>query len=358
MSAWDSKEKEEVNVILNLFIVLPLKMEILFVAIVLVFVSVVILVLILLAAGISSVFGAGFRTVFVNGLWVLLLPPVIVLTGYLIGRNSLVVNHIEVRSESVPASFDGYRIVQISDMHLRSFRDRPEVLLKIIGRINAENPDLIVFSGDLVTAHPDEILPFADMLGRLEAEDGVVSVMGNHDYCPYNKWDSDRERISAIDTVRSRERRLGWNLLDNAHVDLVRTDLSGRSRDTISVIGVENISEMKQFESHGDLGKAMSGARGAFKILVSHDPTHWRAEVLGRADIGLTLSGHTHNAQFRLFGLEPSRLVFKENSGMYTEETAFGRQRLYVNDGLGTTLFPARIGVKAEITVFTLKHIQ
>ena len=333
-------------------------MEILFVAIALVFVSVIILLILLLVAGISSAFGAGFQTVFVNGLWVLLLPPVIVLAGYLFGRNSLAVNHIEVGSESVPPAFDGYRIVQISDMHLRSFRDRPEVLLKIIGRINAENPDLIVFSGDLVTTHPDEILPFMDMLGQLEAEDGVVSVMGNHDYCPYNKWESDTERMAAIDTVRCRERRLGWNLLDNAHIDLVRTDLSGRSRDTISVIGVENISAMKQFETHGDLGKAAEGAGGSFKILVSHDPTHWRAEVLGKTDIGLTLSGHTHNAQLRLLGLEPSRLVFKENSGLYTEETAFGRQMLYVNDGLGTTLFPARIGVKAEITVFVLRHIQ
>ena len=333
-------------------------MEILFVAIALVFVSVIILLILLLVAGISSAFGAGFQTVFVNGLWVLLLPPVIVLAGYLFGRNSLAVNHIEVGSESVPPAFDGYRIVQISDMHLRSFRDRPEVLLKIIGRINAENPDLIVFSGDLVTTHPDEILPFVDMLGQLEAEDGVVSVMGNHDYCPYNKWESDTERMAAIDTVRCRERRLGWNLLDNAHIDLVCTDLSGRSRDTISVIGVENISAMKQFETHGDLWKAAEGAGGSFKILVSHDPTHWRAEVLGKTDIGLTLSGHTHNAQLRLFGLEPSRLVFKENSGLYTEETVFGRQMLYVNDGLGTTLFPARIGVKAEITVFVLRHIQ
>lgn len=331
-------------------------MEILFVAIALVFVSVIILLILLLVAGISSAFGTGFQTVFVNGLWVLLLPPVIVLAGYLFGRNSLAVNHIEVGSESVPPAFDGYRIVQISDMHLRSFRDRPEVLLKIIGRINAENPDLIVFSGDLVTTLPDEITPFMDELRHLRAADGVVSVMGNHDYCPYNKWESDRDRIAAVDSVRSKERALGWHLLDNAHIDLVRAGAPGGAPDTISVIGVENISAMKQFESHGDLAKAMSGAEGKFKILVSHDPTHWRADVLGRTDIDLMLSGHTHNAQLRLFGIEPGRLVFKENSGLYTEEGASGTQRLYVNDGLGTTLFPARIGVKAEITVFTLVH--
>ncbi|MBO8466367.1 MAG: metallophosphoesterase [Bacteroidetes bacterium] len=331
-------------------------MEIIFVVTALAFASVLILLVLLAAAGISAAFGASFHAVFVNGLWALLLPPALVLPGYLFWRNSLEVNYPEIVSDRIPASFDGYRIVQISDMHLRSFRDRPEVLSGIIDRVNAENPDLIVFSGDLVTVHPDEITPFADILKGLKAKDGIVSVMGNHDYCPYNKWESEKERVAAIDSVRAKERALGWVLLDNAHVDIVRRSIAGQSRDTVSVIGVENISSMKQFETHGDLEKALKGVKGTFRILVSHDPTHWRAEVLGKEDICLTLSGHTHNAQFRLFGLEPSRLVFKENSGLYTEETAYGKQQLYVNDGLGTTLFPARIGVKAEITVFTLRH--
>lgn len=331
-------------------------MELLFVAIALVFVSAAIIIVLLAVAGAAAAFGASFQSVFVNGLWVLILPPLLILYGYLWGRSSIAVNRLEISSEKVPASFGGYRIVHISDMHLRSFRDRPRVLSRIMDMVAAENPDLIVFSGDLVTTLPDEITPFMDELRRLRAADGVVSVMGNHDYCPYNKWESDRDRIAAVDSVRSKERALGWHLLDNAHINLVRAGAPGGAPDTISVIGVENISAMKQFESHGDLAKAMSGAEGEFKILVSHDPTHWRSEVLGQTDIDLMLSGHTHNAQLRLFGIEPGRLVFKENSGLYTEEGASGTQRLYVNDGLGTTLFPARIGVKAEITVFTLVH--
>ena len=128
-------------------------MEIIFVVTALAFASVLILLVLLAAAGISAAFGASFHAVFVNGLWALLLPPALVLLGYLFGRNSLEVNYLEIVSDRIPASFDGYRIVQISDMHLRSFRDRPEVLSGIIDRVNAENPDLIVFSGDLVTVY-------------------------------------------------------------------------------------------------------------------------------------------------------------------------------------------------------------
>ena len=129
-----------------------------------------------------------------------------------------------------------------------------------------------------------------------------------------------------------------------------------RGGDEISLIGVQNISSMRQFASRGDLGKAMMGADADFKILLSHDPTFWRAGVLGATDIDLTLSGHTHNAQLKLLGFEPGRLVFRENSGLYSEETAPGVQYLYVNDGLGETMFPARIGVPGEISVITLKR--
>ena len=330
--------------------------ELVFVLIFLAVTCVAITIILLAVAGLAALCGGTFLTVFVKGLWALLLPPALVLYGWLIGRDRIAVNTVEIVSEDIPESFDGYRIVHISDMHLRSFWNRKGVLFGIVDRINALRPDLIAFTGDLVTSHPSETESFMDALRRLEAADGVLSVMGNHDYCPYNKWESDRDRIAAVDSVRSKERALGWHLLDNAHIDLVRAGAPGGAPDTISVIGVENISAMKQFESHGDLAKAMSGAEGEFKILVSHDPTHWRSEVLGQTDIDLMLSGHTHNAQLRLFGIEPGRLVFKENSGLYTEEGASGTQRLYVNDGLGTTLFPARIGVKAEITVFTLVH--
>ena len=311
-------------------------MEFIFVLTVLGFVSLAIVIILAVAAGIAAIFGVSFGTVFLNGLWVLVIPPAVILYGWLIGRNQVTVNYIEIASEHLPASFDGYRIVHISDMHLRSFKSRDRALERIIDRINAEDPDLIAFTGE----------------GRLHAEDGVVSVMGNHDYCPYNDWSSEQEMLEAVDTVRARERRLGWKLLDDAHIDIARQG-TGKT-DTISVIGVENISAMRQFATHGDLQKAMAGADGDFRILLSHDPTHWKAGVLGQKDIDLMLSGHTHNAQCRIFGFEPSHLVFRENSGLYSEETAYGRQYLYVNDGLGETMFPARIGVPPEITVITL----
>ena len=262
-------------------------MEFIFVLTVLGFVSLAILLVLLVTAGIAALCGASFGTVFLNGLWVLVIPPAVILYGWLIGRNQVTVNYIEIASEHLPASFDGYRIVHISDMHLRSFKSRDRALERIIDRINAEDPDLIAFTGDLVT-----------------------------------------------------------------HIDIARQG-TGKT-DTISVIGVENISAMRQFATHGDLQKAMAGADGDFRILLSHDPTHWKAGVLGQKDIDLMLSGHTHNAQCRIFGFEPSHLVFRENSGLYSEETAYGRQYLYVNDGLGETMFPARIGVHSEITVITL----
>ena len=325
-------------------------MEFIFVLTVLGFVSLATVFLLLIVAGVAAAFGVSFGTVFLNGLWALAIPPAVILYGWLIGRNQVAVNHVEIVSEHVPASFDGYRIVHISDMHLRSFKSRGKALEKIVDRVNAENPDLIAFTGDLVTTHPLEISPHADVLGRFRAKDGVVSVMGNHDYCPYNDWDSDAAREKAVEEVRRCERDLGWILLDNSHADIIRSNtVSGQ--DTLSVVGVENISAMPQFETHGNLAEAMEGAGGDFKVLLSHDPTHWRAGVLGKTDIDLMLAGHTHNAQCRILGLEPSRLVFRENSGLYSSEDISGCQYLYVNDGLGETMFPARIGVPPEITV-------
>lgn len=327
--------------------------EIIFVSIILGMISIAMLLVILAIAGLSALCGASFTAVFLKGLWSLLLPPAVILYGSLYGRDRISVNTVEISSDRIPVSFDGYRIVHISDMHLRSFRHRHNVLDRIIERVAAEKPDLIAFTGDLVTTEPAEVVPFVGALRRLDAPDGVLSVMGNHDYCPYHEWESAEKRDSAVAEVRAREREIGWTLLDNSHVDITRAGKDGT--DTISVMGVENISAMKQFESHGDLDRAMDGADGSFRILLSHDPTFWRAGILGREDIGLTLSGHTHNAQCRILGLEPSRLVFRENSGLYSENAGCGMQYLYVNDGLGETMFPARIGVPAEITVIVLR---
>lgn len=328
-------------------------MEFLSVFFALLFSGVIILLLILLAAGIACIFGASFAAVFKGGLWALLLPPALILYGWLVERNIYVVRQTGIVSERLPESFDGYRIVHISDLHLRSFRHRLGSLSRAVDRINDLGPDIIMFTGDLVTSYPDEIAPCMEILSRLKARDGVVSVMGNHDYCPYSEWPTQAMREAAVAEIRGYESAMGWHLLDDSHIELTRAGADGE--DTISVIGVENISAMPRFETHGNLDRALTGAAGDFKILLSHDPTHWRSEVLARTDIGLTLSGHTHNAQFSFFGLEPSRLVFRENSGLYQEESSMGVQYLYVNDGLGETIFPARIGVPPEITVITLR---
>ena len=281
-------------------------MELVFVLVSLAAVSLV-FILLISAAGIAALCGIPFSTVFVKGLWLLVIPPATVLYGWLVGRNRVIVNEVVINTERIPASFDGYRIVHISDMHLRSYRHRVKALSSVVGRIGSLKPDLVAFSGDLVTNSPSEIDPFIPILSRLDAKDGVVSVMGNHDYCPYNDWDSEAEMEAAVERVRSMERQMGWNLLDDAFVRITR------GRDSIPVAG-----------------------------------------VAGHTDIDLTLSGHTHNSQLRIFGLEPSRLVFRENSGLYRD----GGQYLYVNDGLGETMFPARIGVPPEITLITLRCVN
>lgn len=323
-------------------------MEIIFVLAALLLSSIAILILLLLAAGLACIFGASFALVFRGGLWLLLLPPLCILYGWLAGRERFVVKETDIVSAEVPEGFDGFRMVQISDLHLRSFRGRRKSLERVVDKINAQRPDIVVFTGDIVTSHPDEIAPLAEILGRIASP--VYSVMGNHDYCPYNRWDSAEEQAEAVREVREWEARLGWTLLDDRNVTLER------GGDEISLIGVQNISSMRQFASRGNLAKAMGGADADFKILLSHDPTFWRSGVLGATDIDLTLSGHTHNAQLKLLGWEPSRLMFRENSGLYREETASGLQYLYVNDGLGETMFPARIGVPGEISVIRLRR--
>lgn len=174
----------------------------------------------------------------------------------------------------------------------------------------------------------------------MEASDGVISVLGNHDYGTY----ADTSGV-LLQGLIDREAALGWNLLLNEH-KVLRRDV-----DTIVVVGVENTSSSDFFPSNGDLAKASEGTEGAFRIVLTHDPLHWESEILGQ-DYPLTLSGHTHAMQLSLFGWTPSSLVFRYSDGLYTE----GAQHLYVNAGLGETIFPARIGARPEITLITLRR--
>lgn len=191
-----------------------------------------------------------------------------------------------------------------------------------------------------------ELEPLADVLKAMHATDGVVSILGNHDYDPYAPGLSPRERQARVDTLAHMQRHLlGWHLLLNEHM-IIR-----RGTDSLAILGVENQScGAHQVIRRGDLHRAMQGTDGMFRILLSHDPSHWRAEVLGQTDIPLTLSGHTHAMQFRILGFTPSRWVYPECDGRYDEQG----QTLYVNIGLGGTL-PMRIGATPEITLITLR---
>lgn len=322
--------------------------EIFSVVIILLVVSLALLVLNAVVAGLLALLcKLAFWRCFRWGLLALAVPPLVLLYGILVERNLYRVRDVEIVSETLPAAFDGYTLVQLSDIHARSFRLRPKSLERAVGKVNALGADLIVFTGDLVTIGPDELEPVRGALAGLHAPDGVLSVLGNHDYCPYLRVsDSPRLNREAMEQVKRTETAIGWRLLLNEHVKIAR------GADTLAVLGVENISTSRAFPSTGDLAQAMDGTQGCWRILLSHDPTHWEKEVVGKQDIPLTLSGHTHAAQFSLFGLSPSRWFYPRFRGLYREQG----QCLYINIGLGETIFPARIGAAPEITRINLRR--
>ena len=289
----------------------------------------------------------GFWRCFRWGLLSLLLPPLLLLYGVLVERNCYRVRTVEIASEMLPAAFDGYTLVQLSDIHSRSFRYRVRSLERAVDKVNALGADLVVFTGDLVTIGPVELLKTGPALSRLHAPDGVFAVLGNHDYCPYLPGAERRANLDSLALVAAREKELGWDLLRNEN------RLIARGGDTLAVVGVENISSSPAFPSTGDLAQALQGTEGCWRILLSHDPTHWERDVVGKEEIPLTLSGHTHAAQFTLFGLwTPSSLIYPHNRGLYKEQG----QYLYVNIGLGETIFPARLGAVPEITRIVLRR--
>lgn len=301
--------------------------------------------IVLVVALLAMLFGASFKMVFFRGLWFMLFPWLAWLYGTLVERNRFRVKRIEIVSQTLPSSFDGYRIVHISDMHLMSFAGRERALERAVGKINALEPDIIAFTGDLVTLGPEELDGLQDILSAMKARDGVYAVLGNHDYSEYRRHDSQQARRESLEVLKRRIREMGWQLLLNENHSIVRGE------DKLSVIGVENISGNRSFRTYGNFQQARIGADGAYKILLSHDPSHWRAEVVGKSDVDLTLSGHTHAMQISLLGWSPSSLMYDEYRGLYNQ----GEQYLYVNTGLGQTAVNARFGATPEITLITLK---
>lgn len=269
--------------------------------------------------------------------------------GALVNRFNIDVKEVDVRIENLPEAFDGYRIVQISDIHTGSFSHNTDFLKRIADAVEQARPDIVLFTGDIVNRHSSELKPFTGQLGTVTAPDGVWSVLGNHDYGDYYAWPDSTMKQADVDSLRMLQRSMGWNVLDNSHT-VVR-----RGADSIVVIGVENIGD-PPFKVLGDLDKAYPRLNdGAVKILMSHNPRHWTDSIANRPgkDIALTLAGHTHAMQMSAAGISPAVFRYPTWGGMYTD--SLGRN-LYVNIGLGEVGFPARIGATPEITVITLRR--
>jgi predicted MPP superfamily phosphohydrolase len=259
------------------------------------------------------------------------------------------VKRIRLKYDNLPHSFKGLKVIQVSDIHSGSFTDKAAVQ-KGVNLVLKENPDLILFTGDLVNDRSIEMHDYMEVFKQFRAPLGVYSTLGNHDYGDYVSWDSAEAKRQNLEDLKSIHQQLGWRLLMNEHVPIARNG------EAIGLIGIENWSSKARFPKYGKLNVAYSGAeKYPFKILMSHDPSHWDSEVRPKyPNIDLMLSGHTHGMQFGFetpfFKWSPVQWVYKQWAGLYEE----GKQKLYVNRGFGFIGYPGRVGILPEITVIEL----
>lgn len=260
------------------------------------------------------------------------------------------IKRLQLSFENLPASFKGLKIVHISDIHSGSFTDKKAVLHGV-EKILKEKPDLILFTGDLVNDRASEMEDYMDVFSQLRAPMGVYSTFGNHDYGDYVSWPhngiSKEENLELLKKVHA---DLGWRLLMNEHVALERNG------EHIALLGIENWSNKARFPKHGRMDLAHPGTeKYPFKILMSHDPSHWDAQVkTNYPDIDLMLSGHTHGMQFGVeipgFKWSPVQYMYTQWAGLYED----GKQKLNVNRGYGFIGYPGRVGMLPEISVIEL----
>ena len=275
------------------------------------------------------------------GLVLVLAELYILFHGTMVGTDRLNVRQVTIEFDDLPKAFDGYRIAQFTDVHLGSMKD--ELMLRAVTAIDDMRPDLIVFTGDIQNMGPDELPRFAQTLKRLKAKDGVMSVLGNHDYSRYVDLPPD-EALRNERMTRDFETSVGWQLLLNDN-RIVR-----RGSDSIVIAGGENDGR-PPFPAKADLKKAMRGIHAkSFVVMLQHDPSAWRRHILPLTNAQLTLSGHTHGGQISLFGLRPTELVGKEDDGLYVE----GKRKLFVSTGLGGFV-PFRFYMNPEVVEITLK---
>lgn len=254
----------------------------------------------------------------------------------------------ELNYHNLPKSFNGFKVVQLSDLHLGSFGDNTTYIQRVVNQVNLLSPDVIFITGDIVNQQASEALPYKTVLGKLKATYGVYSVLGNHDYGDYKKWDAPEDKANNLNCLIDLQKQMGWNLLNNSYSTIKI------GNDSIAIIGVENWGE-RNFSKYGKLTEAYPQLNDStFKILLSHNPTHWREEVIPLSNIDLTLSGHTHAMQIKLdwFGstFSPAKFIYSDWGGIYE----VGEQKLYVNTGIGEVAIPMRIGAIPEISLITL----
>ena len=256
--------------------------------------------------------------------------------------------HITVHHQDLPKAFEGFRVVHISDLHLGSLNYRYKVLDRAIQIINELKPDIVCFTGDLVNNYAWELKGWDSTFLKLSPEIKKYAVLGNHDYGDYSTWHSEADKQVNLDALKAFYSRIGFKLLLNTNAVI------SKHNEHLHIIGVENWG-LPPFKQYGNLKQSMSGLSASdFKILLSHDPTHWSEEVVNHTNIAVTLAGHTHGMQaglqFKNKAWSPIQYKYKHWAGLYKETN----QYLYVNRGLGWLGFPGRLGMRPEITLLTL----
>ncbi len=282
----------------------------------------------------------------------------IMLWGATEGRSRIRVTEVEIRSDKIPASFDGYRIAQISDLHIGNYAQRNTLIQRVVQRVNALHPDLIISSGDLVNLSARELTPrYQEILSGLKAPDGVMSVFGNHDLGFYMQEDPNFTPQQSVRMLIEKQHAMGWRLLQNETVYI------HRGADSISVSGVKYPRDGHHNGRDSGLGGCdlVATYRGVpdslFNLMISHTPQNWD-EIRTETPADLTVAGHVHAMQMKLpfgeRGWSPARWMYDRWSGLYEEDG----KTLYINDGIGYVMYPMRIGTRPEVTLFTLKSTK
>ena len=281
---------------------------------------------------------------------------ILLVTGMAWWNYDFSVRKQEIILPELPASFDGLKIIQISDFHLGSWSCKSK-LEEAVDIINALHPDLIFFTGDMANYTTLDVLPFEQTLARLKAPLGIFAILGNHDYSAYVKWPSEAAKLQDMADLKAFYHRLGWRLLLNEH------SIVKRGTDSIAILGVQNWGKARRFQKLADIPATQKGVETMpVQLLLSHDPTFWDSIISHQfRNIDITFSGHTHGLQF---GIEccgmrwsPAQYMFKQWAGLYKRPVPGSHpQYIYVNRGLGSLGYPGRVGILPEITVITLRR--